>query len=284
MFECVINISEGRSTETLTRLAQAAGASLRDVHTDPSHHRSVFTLINDATHLVRDVHSLVLTTIEALDLRTHAGVHPRLGVADVIPFVPLDGATIEDAAVLRDQLASWIAESFQLPVFLYGPLADGTERTLPYVRKHAFVDLSPDLGPPVADARSGAITVGARPLLIAWNLWLTDTSLVRAKALATVLRRPGLRTLGLEVAGAVQVSCNIIDVANVSLADVYDECTALLQNDERIARVELVGLAPQLALDLVDPGRWGQLDLRPDATIEARRARPAISWPGPDAR
>jgi glutamate formiminotransferase len=180
-------------------------------------------------------------------------------------------------------MAAWVADSYHLPVFLYGPLPGG-ERTLPYVRKHGFVELTPDAGPPVADARSGAVTIGARPLLVAWNLWLINTSLVRAKALATAIRRPGLRTLGLEVAGAVQVSCNLIDVGAVSLADVYDDCSRLLRDDERIARAELVGLAPQSVLTSVLPSRWAQLDLRPDATIEARRSRPAISWPGPGAR
>lgn len=272
MFECVINISEGRDETLLRALEQAAGPSLRDRHSDRDHHRSVFTLVHDAPTLVANVQQLIRAAVDCLDLTLHDGVHPRLGVVDVVPFVPLDTHTIDEAVQLRDDLAQWIREALGLPVFLYGPV-NGHDRPLPFVRKHAFGALAPDGFPDHVPARSGAISVGARPLLLAWNIWLRGASLARTVAMASALRQPGVRTLGLAVGDATQVSCNVIDVAHVPLTALYDEVSAQLLTGESIERCELVGLAPRSALDLVDPSRWAQVDLRPEATIEARLGR-----------
>ncbi len=269
MFECVINISEGRNHELLARLDQAAGGSLRDRHSDPFHHRSVFTLINEADELVADVHQLIRSALGELDIRRHQGVHPRLGVVDVVPFVALAPHRLNESVALRDQTADWLAATFDLPVFLYGPLGAG-DRSLPEVRRRAFRTLAPDRGPARPDERSGAVTVGARPLLVAWNLWLEGVDLARTKELAASLRRPGVRTLGLAVGDSTQVSCNVIDVATISLADLYDELTILLGEATTIARAELVGLAPWVTLQLAPETRWAQLGLRRDATIEWR--------------
>jgi len=272
MFECVINVSEGHDEALLRSLEQAAGPSFADRHSDGDHHRSVFTLINEAPALLRDVRALLTASVAAIDLTHHQGVHPRLGAVDVVPFVPLAPHTLDDAVVLRDELADWVGETMGLPVFLYGPLGSG-ERSLPFVRKHGFVDLWPDRGPQQPDPRSGAITVGARPLLLAWNLWLSHTSLERTKELATALRQPGVRTLGLQVGRDSQVSCNVIDVDAVALSALYDQVASSLQGDEQLLRGELVGLAPQRVLDRNDSSRWAQLGLDPDATIEARLAQ-----------
>ena len=272
MFECVINISEGQNQTLLTAMDEAAGPSLRDRHSDQWHNRSVFTLINEASDLVGDVRQLLTTAFALLDIGQHQGVHPRRGVVDVVPFVPLDEHTLDEAVELRDALGAWVAEHCALPVFFYGPLAAG-ERTLPDVRRMAFRSLPPDLGPLEADGRSGAVTIGARPLLVAWNIWL-DASLDRAKELASALRQPGVRTLGLTVGASTQVSCNVIDVTTVSLAALYDQVAAGLTGNEALLRAELVGLAPQVILDHVPPARWATLGLSPEATIEVRRTRP----------
>ena len=268
MFECVLNLSEGRRLDVLDELSRAAGASLRDRHADAFHHRSVFTLINEPDQLVADVRALIDAALARLDLTRHEGVHPRFGVVDVVPFVALDSAP-ERACALRDDTARWLAQTHGVPVFLYGHL-DGGERSLPEVRRRAFRDLSPDVGPARAHPRFGASAVGCRPILVAWNLWLEGVDLVSARLVASALRRPGLRTLAFEVGDAVQVSCNVIDVSAVRLSSVYDEVASRLPRGGRIARAELVGLAPRALLEAEDPSRLAQLDLAAERTIEAR--------------
>ncbi|MDE3082756.1 MAG: hypothetical protein KGJ39_04985 [Acidobacteriota bacterium] len=269
MFECVLNLSEGRRLDVLDGLSRAAGTSLRDRHADAHHHRSVFTLINEADQLVVDVRALIDAALAVLDLGRHDGVHPRFGVVDVVPFVALDAREAARACELRDDTARWLSESHGVPVFLYGPL-EGGERSLPEVRRRAFRDLSPDVGPDHAHPRFGASAVGCRPILVAWNLWLEGVDLDEARVLAKDVRRPGLRTLAFDVGESVQVSCNVIDVSAVSLSSVYDEVAARLPRGGRITRAELVGLAPASLLDAEDPSRWAQLDLSPQRTIEAR--------------
>ncbi len=272
MFECVINVSEGRDLAVLDTFSRAAGASLRDRHHDAFHNRSVFTLINNGPDLVADVRALIDAVMSRLDLSRHQGVHPRLGVVDVVPFVALAPDTPEGAVRLRDETAQWVARTHGVPVFLYGPLPHG-ERTLPDVRARAFGDLEPDLGPAHADARRGAVVLGARPVLVAWNLWLTGVTLEQARAIARALRGPGVRALGLAVGDRVQVSCNLVDLERARPSDVYDRVAASLTPPGRIERAELVGLAPRSLLAREDSRRWAQLGLSEDATIESRLAR-----------
>jgi glutamate formiminotransferase / 5-formyltetrahydrofolate cyclo-ligase len=271
VIECVINISEGRDDKILGRLGASAGDSLRDVHSDIFHNRSVFTLINSAAHLESDVRSLITASLELLDISRHEGVHPRLGVVDVVPFVALSPDVADTAIRLRDETAQWIAASYAVPVFLYGPTAQG-QRSLPYVRANAFAGLSPDFGPPLAHPRSGAVVVGAREILVAWNLWLHDVSLEQARLLAKLVRRPGVRALGLRVGDDVQVSCNLVDLSLVTPSQVYDLVAAQLTQGGVIERAELVGLIPRSLLEKEDPSRWAQLGLGKDVTIESRLA------------
>jgi len=273
VFECVINISEGRDVAALDELAAAASNSLRDVHSDARHHRSVFTLIDEPDPLVAHVHALIDAAYGRLDLRGHAGVHPRFGVVDVVPFVALEPACADEARALRDDLARWLASAHQVPVFLYGALEDGTVRTLPEVRRRAFTSLVPDVGPPAPSPARGAVAVGARAPLVAWNLWLSGTTLDEARAIARALRRPALRVLAFDLGGPVQVSCNIVDTDSLQPSQVYDEVAAMLASGGAIDRAELVGLVPGAVLEREDPARWAQLGLSPEATIEARLAR-----------
>lgn len=282
MFECVINISEGRDRRLLDELARASGPSLRDVHSDPWHHRSVFTLINEPGQLSVDAHALIAWAYEVLELAGHEGVHPRFGVVDVVPYVALTPVDAPISEALRDETARWISHTFDVPTFLYGAVTNGVVRTLPEVRAHAFADLAPDYGPSSASPRWGAVAVGARPLLVAWNLWLRATSLERAREFARVVRGPGVRSLAFEVGDQVQVSCNLIDVATVRASEVYDRVQSMLEDAESITRAELVGLVPASLLEREDPARWAQLGLDPDATIEQRV--PPINPPGSGAR
>jgi glutamate formiminotransferase len=261
MLECVVNISEGRDRAVLAQIEAAAGDDLLDVHTDPHHHRSVLTLVGE------DAPRAVATaTVEHLDLRHHDGVHPRIGVLDVVPFVPLGDATIEDAVAARDRFGTWAAADLGVPAFTYGP-----ERSLPEVRRHAWGDLAPAFGPNRPHPRAGAIAVGARPLLVAYNVWLADADLALARRIATAIRRPGLRTLGLPVGDRVQVSMNLVDPTRVGPAEATDAVAALAP----VAGCELVGLVPEAVLRSVAESRWEELDLAADRTIEARLAERA---------
>lgn len=276
MFECVINVSEGRDLDVIDDLCDVVGTSLKDVHSDEFHNRSVFTLINDPITLVNDVHALIATCYHRLDLRTHEGVHPRFGVVDVVPFVALNAAEADQAVMLRNDLARWLVENFEVPVFLYGPLADHSIRSLPDVRRNAFISLTPDMGPPTASDERGCVAVGARPILVAWNLWLDHVSLDDARMIATSLRQSAVRSLAFEVGDGVQVSCNIIDTDAVLPSQLYDEVSSLLNSPGQINRAELVGLVPTSLLEREDPLRWTQLGLARDTTIETR----IINWNG----
>ncbi|MBU6494926.1 MAG: hypothetical protein KGR42_00740 [Acidobacteria bacterium] len=268
MLECVINISEGRDEFLLARLDAAAGPSLRDRHSDPHHHRSVFTLINDRDVLRDDVRSLCARALDLVDLRSHDGVHPRLGVVDVVPFVPLGDASAAGALEERDRCARWLGEH-GVPAFLYGELSSGEFRDLPTVRREAFSVISPEFGPAVASPRSGASAVGAREILVAWNIWLTGVSLEETRRMARELRRPGLRTLGLAVGSFTQVSCNLVDWRRASPLEVYDAVLARVGRD-RLVRAELVGLAPTDLLRSLPESRWGELGFDESTTIESR--------------
>jgi glutamate formiminotransferase/glutamate formiminotransferase/formiminotetrahydrofolate cyclodeaminase len=265
VLECVINVSEGRDQAVVDGLRSVAGRSLLDLHRDPFHNRSVLTLGGpDVESAARAVTALGVSTI---DLRAHAGAHPRLGAVDVVPFAPVLDSTMTQVMKARDRFASWAANELAMPCFLYGP-----ERSLPDVRRAAFRTLSPDVGPSQPHASAGAICVGARPVLIAYNLWLvpgTDVSV--ATEIASKMRGPSVRALGLDLEGVAQVSMNLLDWRAVGPAAVYDRVEELVTAaGTRIDRAELVGLAPAGALLVIKEGRWPQLGLSSAQTIEAR--------------
>jgi glutamate formiminotransferase len=240
MLECVVNLSEGRRPQLVDAIAAAGRPDLLDLHLDPYHNRSVLTLTG-----VESPRRVAAAAVERLDLRTHEGVHPRIGVVDVVPFTPLDGDDLTEALSARDAFAAWFAEAFGVPCFLYGP-----ERNLPEVRRAAFGELSPDYGPRSPHETAGACAVGARGILVAYTLWLRDADITGARALAQAIRGPMVRALGLVVGDSVQVSMNLIRPDLVGPEEVYD----------RVAASAAIG-------------RWSQLDLGEDRTIEARLAR-----------
>jgi glutamate formiminotransferase / 5-formyltetrahydrofolate cyclo-ligase len=259
VLECVVNVSEGSHADVVARIGDSAGADLLDTHTDPDHNRSVYTLVGeDAPRAV------ARAAVELLDLRTHEGVHPRLGVLDVVPFVPLGDATPAGALAARDRFAAWLAEELGVPAFAYGP-----ERTLPDVRRLAFRGLAPDTGPPAPHPTAGATAVGARPVLVAWNVWLAEPDIGLARRVAKAVRDEHVRALGLAVAGGAQVSMNLVAPDVVGPAEAWDRVAAQAPVD----RAELVGLVPRSVLDRTDRGRWRQLGLAEDRTIEHRLAR-----------
>lgn len=280
--ECVVNISEGRDLELLSALASATAVSpvLLDVHRDPDHHRSVFTLAGPHPLVVDAARSLASLTVERLDISAHDGVHPRLGVLDVVPFVPYEPGQapptdLSSAVALRDDFALWLGNELGVPAFLYGPLSGGASRTLPDVRRGAFDDLAPDFGPAHPHATAGACAVGARRVLVAYNVWVSSDDV--ARTVARQVRGPSLRALGLAVGQRAQVSCNLIDPANLGPTQAYDSvATAVEAAGGAVLGAELVGLVPATTLQAIAPARWSELDLSEDRTIEARLERAGL--------
>ena len=283
--ECVINISEGRDHQIIEAIGDAAGVALLDVHSDPDHHRSVLT-VGGPLDVVEDAaRRLVAVAVESIDLRSHAGIHPRLGSVDVVPFVPLPdtvGPTPSrplrpDVVGARDRFAKWAGDQLAVPCFLYGP-----ERSLPEVRRSAFRTLQPDAGPRRPHPTAGATAVGARPVLVAFNVWLAggddrngagdpDHALSVARSLAVELRNPSVRALGLPTRAGAQVSFNLLDPGSVSPAHLYDAVAIGAESRGcSVLRAELVGLLPATTLEQIPRHRWPELDLAAERTIESR--------------
>ncbi len=169
MLECVLNLSEGTRLDVVARLAAAAGTDLLDVHADAHHNRAVLTLVGEDSP-----RAVTRAAVEELDLRTHRGVHPRIGVVDVVPFVPLGAATLAEAEAAADRYARWAGTELALPCFRYG-----TRRTLPEVRRGAFVAFAPDWGPvdPASHRGSGGGggptgAGGLQPVAAATRTWI----------------------------------------------------------------------------------------------------------------
>jgi glutamate formiminotransferase len=274
-FECVINVSEGRDGAVLDELSAAAGAVLLDRHCDPDHHRSVFTLAGARDDVSQAARDLARAAVRRIDLRGHSGVHPRLGALDVVPFVPylpsqLPPHDLTEATALRDDFARWCAQALAVPSFLYGPLVGGG-RTLPEVRRRAFDDLTPDFGPALPHPTAGAAAVGARTALVAYNVWVN--SLGAARHVAPLVRGPHVRSLGMAVGDRAQVSCNLIEPTLLGPAELYDDVARrVAAAGGRVVGAELVGLIPEVVLRAVPKGRWTELDLSADTTVESRIA------------
>lgn len=282
MLEAVINVSEGRQARRLAAIGAAAGYALLDVHRDHDHHRSVFTLAAaDAGMTESAARRLTEVALEDLDLRDHEGVHPRLGVVDVVPFVAL-GSTPPDVAVsAAHAFGDWLARVHHVPVFFYAQASDD-DRTLPDIRRDAFRALAPDRGPREPDARFGATAVGARPPLIAVNVELDSTDLALAQRIARETRERdggllGVRALGFALAsrGRVQVSMNLVDLGTTGIeracAEVRNRARTL---GARALGVEVVGLLPEAEIERCSAEFLAWARLGSENTVESRvRAR-----------
>ena len=259
MLLCPVNVSEGRPGPALDAIVAAAAGDLLDLHVDPHHHRSVLTLAGEEAP-----RRVAAAAVEVVDLRRHAGVHPRLGAVDVVPFVDHGGGP-DAAGAAADRYAAWSGEHLGVPVFRYGP--GGPD--LPAVRRGAFRTLRPTAGPALAHPTAGATAVGDRAPLVAYNLWLADPDLALAQAVARAIRGPRVRALGLAVGDRVQVSMNLLDPFAFGPAAAHDAVSARVP----VAGAELVGLVPSAVLRAVPEARWAELDLAADRTVEARLAR-----------
>lgn len=276
MLECVPNVSLSRVDPLLSGLREAGGELLLDLHSDPDHNRSVFTLCSpdDPEALYSAVLDLARRTLIDVDLRDHVGVHPRIGSLDVVPFVALErdeegyvyDGDISVAIEARDRFMAWAGDELGLPCFGYGP-----KRSLPEVRREAFGLIGPDTGPRSPHPTAGACAVGARPILVAYNLWLSTERIELARSIASSIRGRSVRALGMSVSGAAQVSCNLIDPFVVGPGSVYDAVSRLSESEgESIVRAELVGLAPLRVVEAVPEHRRAELGLEKNQTLEAK--------------
>ncbi len=275
MLECVPNVSEGRRQDVIDALTAAADDALLDVHADPDHHRSVFTLAGPGE---RDVEAaarrLAIAVAALVDLSGHDGVHPRLGALDIVPFVALDGTDPTVAVEAARSFGEWVARELSLPVFLYD------QASLPAIRRDAFGARAPDFGPGAPHPELGAVAVGTRPLLVAVNCELDRDDVALARGIATQVRErdgglPGVRALGFALAsrGKAQVSMNL---TRLEACGVERACTAVrrlaYEGGADVDEVELVGLVPASELTRSSPEFLAWSGIRPDQTIESRLA------------
>jgi glutamate formiminotransferase len=269
LFEIVPNISEGRDAATVdAAIAAMSAAGVRVVHrtSDAVHHRSVITAAGSASQVVAAAVALARVAAERIDLREHRGEHPRIGALDVLPIVPLEGATLDDAVTVAHRAAARIWHELGIPSFLYGAAASAPHRALlADVRRGEFEGLAERSRDPrwafdYGDAphpAAGAIAIGTRPLLIAFNVELNSPDLSIARAIARLLRERdgGLRTvraLGLRLSpDVVQVSFNLTDVDAVPLYRIRELVRlAAERRGVTVGRSELIGLAPRRAITL----------------------------------
>jgi glutamate formiminotransferase / 5-formyltetrahydrofolate cyclo-ligase len=270
IIESIPNVSEGRRPEVVEKLVAAirntSGVRLLDHSSDPSHNRSVLTLVGDAPALKEAILALFDAALANIDLRTHKGEHPRLGAVDVVPFVPIEGATMDDCVALARDVAATVAERFGLPIYLYEDASQNPARkNLEDIRRGEFEGLSakmsspgwaPDFGPAVPHESAGASVVGARMPLIAYNINLTTNRVEVAKKIAAAIRHSsgGLRYvkamgLLLEDRNVAQVSMNLTNFQKTPIFRVFE---MVKREAERygvgILESEIVGLVPSAAL------------------------------------
>jgi glutamate formiminotransferase / 5-formyltetrahydrofolate cyclo-ligase len=267
LFEIVPNLSEGRDATTIDAAidaARATGAHVLHHTSDPVHNRSVLTIAGTEIQVLNAAVAIAGVAVERIDLREHQGVHPRIGALDVLPFVPLRGATLADAVALAHEAGARIWERYRVPSFFYGAAARDPQRELlADVRAGEFEGLDerfdrlpPDVGEIAKHDRAGAIAVGARAVLVAFNVELETSDLALAKAVARSLRESSgglftLRALGLRLSeGVVQVSLNVTDVEATPLYRIVESIARLAaKSGVAIRRSELIGLIPRGAVE-----------------------------------
>jgi glutamate formiminotransferase len=270
IIECVPNVSEGRDAEKIEAIAAALravpGVRLLDVSSDTAHNRSVLTFVGDAAAVRAGVRALFEAAVPRIDLSAHRGEHPRMGAVDVVPFIPIRGASVEECVALSREAGAEIAEKFGIPVYLYEESASAEgRRNLAEVRKGQFEGFAekmkdprwkPDFGPDRPHSSAGAVAMGARAFLIAYNINLGTRELAIADRIAKAIRHLSggfryVKAMGVELAerGIVQVSINMTNYRRTPLHRVF-ECVRSEAERHGVAIVgsEIVGLAPAEAI------------------------------------
>lgn len=269
LVECVPNFSEGRDPAVIAALRAAitavSGVTLLDVQSDAAHHRSVFTFVAPPAAAAEAAFRAMRVAKDRIDLTKHAGEHPRMGATDVVPFVPVRDVTMDDCVTLAKQLAERAARELEIPIYLYARAAQRPERErLPDVRKGEFEGLrdrigtdpaaDPDAGPKRIHPTAGATAIGARPFLVAFNVYLDTGDVAVAKEIAKTIRTssgglPAVQASGFTVDGLAQVSMNLLDIDVTSPAAAF--AAIEIEAGRRkvgIKKSELVGLVPERAI------------------------------------
>ena len=282
--ECVPNFSEGRDQRVLDALREAItavpGVRLLDVQADAAHHRSVFTFIGAPEAASEAAFRAMRVARERIDLTTHEGEHPRMGATDVVPFIPVEGVSMDQCVELARNLGERVGTELEIPVFLYARAATRPERErLPSIRKGQFEALreqigkdptrAPDFGPNHIHPTAGCTAIGARPFLVAYNIYLDSSDVALASEIAKAIRTssgglPAVQAKGFEVGGLAQVSMNLLDIDVTSPATVFAEVsTRAAARGVSIRKSEIVGLIPERAI-------WGAAaqHLKLDQSVE----------------
>jgi glutamate formiminotransferase len=266
VLEAVPNVSEGRDPVSIEEVGRsfASGVSLLDVHSDPDHHRSVFTLAGAEELLVDSLVAGAARAVELLDLRRHEGVHPRVGVVDVVPLVALDLGDLGRASTVALAVADRLGSELGVPVFLYGAVGHGRRPAFfrkggpeELERRVRSGELAPDAGPRRLDPQTGAMLVGARAPLVAYNVELATDDVEVAREVAGVVREsgggmPGVQAIGLYLprSRVTQVSMNVLDLERAPLHEVYARVVAEAgRRGVGVLGGELVGLVPASVLE-----------------------------------
>jgi glutamate formiminotransferase len=290
LVECIPNFSEGRRRAVIDALVGAVtavpGVALLDVHSDPDHNRSVLTLAGEPQPVLEAVYAAIARAAELIDLDSQRGQHPRIGAADVVPFVPLEGLMLQDCVGFANQLGERVGRELGIPVYLYEAAATRPARVnLAEVRRGEYEGLktaietdlerAPDYGPSHL-GKAGAVAIGARLPLIAYNVYLNTDDVEIARKIAESIRYSGgglahVKALGLLVVGRAQVSMNLTDYTRTPLPRVMEMIRSeAARYGVAVQSAELVGLIPQAAL--IEAARWYlQLDgFEPDQILEDR--------------
>ena len=281
LVECVPNFSEGRSPAALDGIVAAirsAGAVVLDRTSDTDHNRSVVTFAAPAGVVAEAAFRAVRQAVSALDLRAHSGVHPRIGVADVVPFVPLAGLTLENCAGLAAAAGRRIWEELRVPVYLYEAAALRAEcRNLADIRRRA-PELPPDFGGPELHPSAGAVVIGARKFLVAFNVNLATSDVSLARRIARTVRAssgglPAVKAMGVLLASRnlAQVSMNLTDFEQTGVRAAFEAvCAEAARHGVGIAGSELIGLIPQKALNPADVPLLRFENFNPSMILENR--------------
>lgn len=292
LVECVPNFSEGRDTTKIDAIVaeiRSAGAVILDRTSDPDHNRSVVTFAAPAPVVGGAAFRAVRQAVATIDMRVHRGVHPRIGAADVVPFIPWRGVTLEECAGIANETGRRIWNELGVPVYLYEAAALRPEhRNLADVRRGNFEGLRaevrinparrPDFGNAELHPSAGAVVVGARKFLIAFNVNLATPDMEAARRIARKVRfssggLPAVKAMGVPVASRAQVSMNLVDFETTSILKAFDAvCAEASREGLDVEGSELIGLIPQKALDGVDPAHLRIENFDPSMILENRLA------------
>lgn len=297
VLEAVPNFSEGRDLAVVSAIVEAmggSGAELLDWSADPDHHRSVVTVIGTPEQVEEATVAGAAVAVDRIDLRLHSGVHPRIGAIDVLPFVPLAGLTMHEARASARRVGHRLVAELGLPVFFYGHASNPPGRNLAALRRGGFESLArhwpegrePDLLPlnwphEGGHPTAGACCVGARPILLAWNVWVRGLTLQQTRGIARAMREassgmPGVRTMALELPSrqALQISMNLEDVQHASPAVVFRRVREMVETEGGdVGKTEVIGMIPDRLLESISVDELKLENFSTERLLSERLAR-----------